>query len=96
MIFLSIKYEPLSDHPVIKLCEWAPWYVTQQSMRCIYSLVLTVLLGRAQWAGHHCDQQLQCKLADPRLGNQAELDMQPGLVLLAGCSVGERLKRMSS
>ena len=26
MIFLGIKYEPLSDPaPVIKICEWGPW-----------------------------------------------------------------------
>ena len=26
MIFLGIKYEPLSDSPpVIKICEWGPW-----------------------------------------------------------------------
>ena len=24
-IFLGIKYEPLSDAPVIKICEWGPW-----------------------------------------------------------------------
>ena len=24
-IFLGIKYEPLSDPPVIKICEWGPW-----------------------------------------------------------------------
>ena len=23
--FLGIKYEPLSDPPVIKICEWGPW-----------------------------------------------------------------------
>ena len=23
--FLGIKYEPLSDTPVIKICEWDPW-----------------------------------------------------------------------
>ena len=25
VIFLGIKYEPLSDPPVIKICEWGPW-----------------------------------------------------------------------
>ena len=25
MIFLGIKYEPLSDPLVIKICEWGPW-----------------------------------------------------------------------
>ena len=25
MIFSGIKYEPLSDPPVIKICEWGPW-----------------------------------------------------------------------
>ena len=25
MIFLGIKYECLSDTPVIKICEWGPW-----------------------------------------------------------------------
>ena len=26
MIFLGIKYEPLSDPPpIIKICEWGPW-----------------------------------------------------------------------
>ena len=25
MIFLGLKYEPLSDPPVIKICEWGPW-----------------------------------------------------------------------
>ena len=24
-IFLGIKYEPLSDPPVIKICGWGPW-----------------------------------------------------------------------
>ena len=24
-IFLGIKYEPLSDPPFIKICEWGPW-----------------------------------------------------------------------
>ena len=24
-IFLGMKYEPLSDPPVIKICEWGPW-----------------------------------------------------------------------
>ena len=24
-IFLGIKYQPLSDPPVIKICEWGPW-----------------------------------------------------------------------
>ena len=23
--FWGIKYEPLSDPPVIKICEWGPW-----------------------------------------------------------------------
>ena len=25
VILGGIKYEPLSDHPVIKICEWGPW-----------------------------------------------------------------------
>ena len=25
VIFLGIKYELLSDHPVIKICAWGPW-----------------------------------------------------------------------
>ena len=25
VIFLGIKYEPLSDPPIIKICEWGPW-----------------------------------------------------------------------
>ena len=23
--FLGIKYEPLSDPPIIEICEWGPW-----------------------------------------------------------------------
>ena len=28
-IFWGIKYEPLSDPPVIKICEWGPWAFKQ-------------------------------------------------------------------
>ena len=34
--FLGIKYEPLSDLPVSKICEWGPWVINRH--KCLYTL----------------------------------------------------------
>ena len=36
VIFWGIKYEPLSDLPVIKICEWGPWVFTKLDLASVY------------------------------------------------------------
>ena len=51
MIFLGIKYEPLSDPPVIKICEWGSWvscmayFVDFVLILCLVVLLLLFFLS---------------------------------------------------
>ena len=45
MIFLGIIYEPLSEPPVTKICEWGPWGLKALFLApaCFYSTSMTCL-----------------------------------------------------
>ena len=45
--FLGIKYEPLLDPPVIKICEWGPW----DSPFCIPQEMLKAKFMQQYWEG---------------------------------------------
>ena len=46
MIFLGIKYEPLSDPPVIKICEWGPWEIYGKAFSAYDGIVQRVVLDK--------------------------------------------------
>ena len=97
MIFLGIIYEPLSEPPVTKICEWGPWGLKALFLApaCLYSTSMTCLtlssnvrLFIDDTTVHltiHSDADSQVLQKTPRqvseLGNSLENEVPPGQIV---------------
>ena len=72
-IFLGIKYEPLSDPPVIKICEWGPWaentvfMCEQRPIRYDFHVGITAIWYYNSHPKHNCRPHL-CKILGGKQG----------------------------